>query len=153
MLVENHQWMDDEEFLSALEISQTLPGLNSTNMSIIVGDKLRQVPGALAAFFGMIFPGTVVVMALGVLYAQHGHNSAVAGVLRGVAAAAVGLLLAVTLQLGRKELDRVTDGVCVLVTCLAVSEFHVPLYVALLAIGPVAVWLYRPRAGVGQADR
>ena len=153
MLVENRRWLDDEEFLGALEISQTLPGLNATNMSIIVGDRLRQVPGALAAFFGMMLPGTLVVMVLGILYGEHAHKAGVTGALGGVAAAAVGLLLAVTVQIGRKEIHGVADVLIVLVTCLAVSELHVPLYVALLVIGPVAIWLYRPRAGARSADR
>lgn len=152
MLVENRRWLDDEEFLSALEISQTLPGLNATNMSIIVGDKLRRVPGALAAFFGMILPGTLVVMILGILYGEHAHNPAVAGALDGVAAAAVGLLLAVTAQIGRREMRGVTDVLIAVVTCVAVSELHVPLYVALLVIGSAAIWLYRPRAGTRRAE-
>ena len=32
------------------EIGQTLPGLNSTNVSILVGDQLRGIRGAVAAF-------------------------------------------------------------------------------------------------------
>jgi chromate transporter len=151
MLVENRRWLDDEEFLSALEISQTLPGLNATNMSILVGDRLRRVPGALVAFLGMILPGTLVVMVLGILYGAHAHNPVVAGALDGVAAAAVGLLLAVTAQIARKEVRGAADVLIALATCLAVSELHVPLYIALLAIGPVAVWLYRPRAGRSRA--
>ena len=147
MLVANRRWLDDEEFLAALEISQTLPGLNATNMSIIVGDRLRQAPGALAAFLGMALPGTVVVMILGILYGAHRHNPAVDAALKGVAAAAVGLLLAVTAQIGRKEMRGVGDLLIALVTCVAVSELHVPLYLALLVIGPVAIWLYRPVAG------
>src|SRR6185295_14051642 len=38
-LVTGKAWVDEEEFLSALEISQTLPGLNAINMSILVGDR------------------------------------------------------------------------------------------------------------------
>ena len=76
-----------------------------------------------------------------------------AGALDGVAAAAVGLLLAVTVQIGRKEIRRRVDVLIALVTCLAVSEFHVPLYIALLVIGPVAIWLYRPRAAARRGDR
>ena len=153
MLVDKRRWLDDEEFLSALEISQTLPGLNATNMSIIVGDRLRRTPGALAAFLGMILPGTLVVMVLGILYGQHGHNPAVAGALDGVAAAAVGLLFAVTVQIGRKEIHGARDVLIALATCVAVSEFHVPLYIALLIVGPVAIWLYRPRAGARPTSR
>ena len=146
MLVENRRWLDDEDFLAALEISQTLPGLNATNMSIIVGDRLRQVPGALVAFLGMVLPGTIIVMVLGILYGQHAHNAAVAAALGGVAAAAVGLLLAVTLQIAGKEIRGAADVLLALTTCLAVSELRVPLYIALLVIGPVAIWLHRPRA-------
>jgi chromate transporter len=151
VLVENRRWLDDEEFLTALEISQTLPGLNATNMSILVGDRLRRTPGALAAFFGMVLPGTLVVMVLGILYGEHAHNAAVAGALDGVAAAAVGLLFAVTLQIGRREMRGVADVAIAIATCLAVSELHVPLYIALLAMGPLAIWIYRPRPGSPRA--
>lgn len=66
-LVEEHQWVDDDEFLAALEIGQTLPGLNATNIAVIVGRKLHGAPGATAAALGMLLPGTLAVMVLGVL--------------------------------------------------------------------------------------
>ena len=37
-LVAKHRWVDDEQFISMLSISQTLPGLNATNMAVLVGD-------------------------------------------------------------------------------------------------------------------
>jgi chromate transporter len=144
-LVTTRRWLDDEEFLSALEISQTLPGLNATNMSIIVGDRMRGMAGAIAAFMGMALPGTLVIFVLGVLYGQHGENPIVSAMLDGVGAAATGLLLAVTLQIGRKELAGIADLVLVAATCVAVSVFRLPLLVVLLTIGPLAVWWYRPR--------
>ena len=58
-LVTTRRWLDDDEFLADLELSQTLPGLNATNMSIIVGDRLRGLAGATVAFLGMTLPGTV----------------------------------------------------------------------------------------------
>ena len=42
--VSDTKWLDDEGFLDALEISQTLPGLNAVNMSVIIGDNLRGIP-------------------------------------------------------------------------------------------------------------
>jgi chromate transporter len=59
----------------------------------------------------------------------------------------VGLLTTVTLQLGHKQFVHALDLGLVLVTFAAVSVFHVPLYLVLLIIGPIAVWLYRPGAG------
>ena len=47
------RWVDDATFVELLAISQTLPGLNATNMSILVGDRLRGTPGAMLAALGM----------------------------------------------------------------------------------------------------
>jgi len=148
-LVTTRRWLDDEEFLADLELSQTLPGLNATNMSILVGDRLRGLTGAVVAFLGMTLPGTAVIFILSVLYGVHEHHPAVNAVLAGVAAAAVGLLLAVTLQIGRKQISQQRDVVILLVTFVAVGIFHVALHTVLLTIGPAAVLLHRQRIGSG----
>jgi len=145
-LVTLRHWLKEEEFLSALEISQTMPGLNAINMSIIVGDRLRGVLGAIVAFLGMTLPGTAVIMVLGILYGSHGETPIVNAALNGVGAAATGLLLAVTLQLGRKELIGATDIGLAILTCLAVSVFKLSLVTVLLTIAPLAIWINRPRA-------
>lgn len=144
-LVLKQGWLDEEGFLAALEISQALPGLNATNMSVIVGDRLRGLPGALAAFFGMVLPGSAIVMTLGIFYAQNHHNTAIVSVLKGVGAASVGLLLAVTVEIGRKQLEHALDLALVILTLVLVSIFHISLVVVLLTVGPLAIYLYRPR--------
>lgn len=146
-MVRDTGWLDDEGFLDALEVSQTLPGLNSVNMSVIVGDKLRGIPGAIAAVAGMILPGAVVVMGLGIAWQEQAHSPQIKFFLIGVAAAAVGLLTTVTLQLGHKQFAHALDLAIIVVTFAAVSLLHVPLYFVLLVIGPIAIWLYRPGAG------
>ena len=143
-LVVQRAWLDDDQFMSALEISQTLPGLNATNMSVLVGSRLRGVPGSTVALIGMCLPGSLVLFLLGTLYGQHGERPSVAAALNGVAAAATGLLLATTYQLGRKELGGVVDLLFVAITTAAVSVFHVSLPVTLFTIGPLAIWWYRP---------
>ena len=40
-LVGKRAWLDDVTFVELLSISQTMPGLNAVNMSILVGDRLR----------------------------------------------------------------------------------------------------------------
>lgn len=145
-LVVKKGWLDDEEFLAALEISQALPGLNATNMSVIVGDRLRGPIGAIVGFLGMTLPGSMLVMILGIVYAENHHNDAIISVLKGVGAASVGLLLAVTLQIGHKQLEHALDISLVILTLVLVSIFHVSLVIVLLTVGPLAVYLYRPRA-------
>ncbi len=144
--VNETQWLDDDDFLDALEISQTLPGLNAINMSVIIGDNLRGIPGAIAAVLGLVLPGVVVIMGLGAAWQEESHNPQVRAFLIGVAAAAVGLLTTVTLQLGRKQFVKALDLGIICATFIAVSVLKVPLYLVLLVIGTAAILLYRPGA-------
>ena len=103
-LVEHQRWLDEDQFRASLEIGETVPGLISTNVSVIVGSRLGGAPGAIAAALGIILSGALAVFGLGLLYAHFKGNPAVVAGLSGVGAAAVGLVLAVTLQIGRREL-------------------------------------------------
>ena len=143
-LVVQKGWLDDDQFMSSLEISQTLPGLNATNMSVLVGSRLRGVPGSIAAIVGMCLPGSLLLFVLGTLYGQHNARPGVIAALNGVAAAATGLLLATTYQLGRKELGGWVDLLFVALTTAFVSVFHVSLPITLFTLGPLAIWWYRP---------
>jgi len=118
-----------------------------------VGDRMRGARGAAVAVVGLMLPGMVVMMTLGVLWDQQRHNADLNHFLVGVAASAVGLLLTVTLQLGHKQFVRPLDLILIAVTFAAVSVFKVALGWVLLVVGPVAIWLYRPRGAVETAER
>ncbi|HEY4961861.1 MAG TPA: chromate transporter, partial [Terriglobales bacterium] len=117
-LVAKRQWINDKEFVELLAISQSLPGLNATNMAILVGDKLRGVAGSIAAIFAMCLPGAILMYGAGIAYQAHGDRPLATAALRGVAAAAVGLVLATAVQLGKKSLSQYYDLIFVAITIL-----------------------------------
>jgi chromate transporter len=143
-VVTDKKWMDGEEFLAALEIGQTLPGLNSVNVAIIAGRKLAGPAVAVAAACGLIVPGVVLLLVLGILYDRFRHDPSVAAALAGVAAAAVGLLLQVTLKIGAKQFSNLRDVIFVILTFVLVAIYHVSLPAVLFLVAPVAVILCRP---------
>ena len=147
-LVRDEHWLDDEQFLDALEVSETLPGLNSVNISVIAGDRLRGTIGAVVAVAGLMLPGMLMIMTLGLLWSAQRHNPILTKFLTGIAAAAVGLLTSVTLQLGRKQFMRPVDAALIFATFAEVSLMHVSLWLALITVGGVAVWIYRPQTGL-----
>ena len=145
-LVEKHRWVDDETFVELLSISQSLPGLNATNMAILVGDRLRGAPGAIAAICGICLPGAVLMYVVGMLYHEHGDRPLVTAMLRGVAAAAVGLILATTVQLGRKSLNGVWDMLFVGLAVIGINRLHLSVPYVLLGVGALAILWHRPRS-------
>jgi chromate transporter len=144
-LVSKHGWLDDKKFVELLSISQSLPGLNATNMAVLVGDRLRGIPGAIAAICGICLPGGLIMLAVGIAYGQHGDRPLVTAMLHGVAAAAVGLILATTLQLGRKSLHHLSDLVFVALAVIGVNVLHQSVLRVLLVVGALAIFWYRPR--------
>lgn len=144
-LVTKRRWVDDQEFVEYLAISQTLPGLNATNMAVLVGDRLRGMRGALAALFAICLPGALLMMIVGAAYQAHGGKPMVIAALKGVAAAAIGLILATTIQLGRKSLAHVFDLVFVALTVFGVDQLHQSVPRVLIVVGLLAILWYRPR--------
>lgn len=144
-LVAKRAWLDDQGFVELLAISQSLPGLNSTNMAILVGDRLRGWSGALAGIVGMCLPGGLLMFAVGIVYHEHGDRPMVTAALKGVAAAAVGLILATAVQLGKRSLEHSSDLVFVALTIIGVNRLHQSVLTVLAAVGLVAILWYHPR--------
>jgi chromate transporter len=145
-LVSKRGWLDDREFVELLSISQTLPGLNATNMAILVGDRLRGTPGAVAAIVGVCLPGATLMYIVGIAYRAHGDRPLATAALKGVAAAAVGLVLATSVQLARKSLAGNADLLFIVLTVIGVNRLHQSVPRVLIAVGLLAVLWYRPRS-------
>ena len=147
-LVRKRRWLDDPTFVQLISISQSLPGLNATNMAVLVGDRLRGARGAVAAIAGICLPGGLIMFGAGMAYGIHAERASVPAILHGVAAAAVGLSLAVAFQLGRKSLSRAGDLVFVAMAVAGINIFHLSVLWVLLGVGTLAVLWHRPRKTV-----
>jgi chromate transporter len=144
-LVVKRRWLDDRDFVEMLSMSQSLPGLNATNMAVLLGDRLRGGMGSLAALVGICLPGALLMFAVGLGIRGHAEIAWFTAALKGVAAAAVGLILYTVLQLSKKSLDRHMDLVFVAITVIAVNHFHLSVLWALLGVGCIAILWHRPR--------
>ena len=144
-LVAKRHWVDDKEFVEMLSISQSLPGLNATNMAILVGEKLRGVLGSIAAIIGICLPGAAIMFAVGIFYRQHGDHAWVTAELKGVAAAAVGLILSTVVQLSKKSLAQKFDFVFMALTVIAVNRLHQSVPRTLVVVGLLAILFHHPR--------
>ncbi len=143
-LVRKKQWFDDVEFLEMTSISNTLPGLNATNMAILAGDRLAGWPGAAAALTGMCLPAFVFMTAAGMVYAQAHSRPLANAALRGVAAAATGLIAATWFKIGKTSLHGFYDAFFVMAAILGINYFKWGVPITLLAVGAVAIFTYRP---------
>src|SRR5580658_3203181 len=144
-LVTKRHWVNDMEFVEMLSISQSLPGLNATNMAILVGEKLRGAMGSIAAIIGICLPGAVLMYIVGIFYRMHGDHIWITAALKGVAAAAVGMVLSTVVGLSKKSLAGKFDFVFMVLTVVAVNRLHQSVARTLVAVGLLAILFHRPR--------
>jgi chromate transporter len=98
-LVERERWLTREQFLELLAVAQVLPGPNVVNLSLMFGDRAFGWRGGLAALGGMILAPWAVVMVLTLAYAHYASHPVVANALRGMGAAAAGLIFSTGVKL------------------------------------------------------
>jgi chromate transporter len=144
-LVKQKAWLDDVGFLELMSISSALPGLNSTNMSILVGQRLGGVAGAVAAMIGMCLPAFIFMTIAGILYTVPRDRHLVDAALRGVAAAAVGLNMATWFQIGKKNVKGFNEAFFIVLAIIGVNHFKLSVLVVLAALSVLAIYVYRPR--------
>jgi chromate transporter len=144
LLVDKSKWLDSDDFMAFLAISQTMPGLNSVNLAVLAGDYLRGVPGAISATLGLILPGSAFVLALGVLYASNADHPLANLLLMGIAAGACGLLTAITYRIGGEHWKHIKSLAIIAATFVLMSIVKLALPLVLLIMAPVAIYLYRP---------
>jgi chromate transporter len=143
-LVARRHWLSDKKFVELLSISQSLPGLNATNMAILVGQKLSGALGATVGVLGICLPGSVLMFIVGIVYRAHGDHAWATGALKGVAAAAVGLVLSTVLQLSKRSLEQRVDYLFVALTVVAVNLMHLSVLLTLVVVGLLAILWHRP---------
>jgi len=143
-LVTKKKWLDDDHFLELMSISNTLPGLNATNMSILAGDRVGGTLGSFLAMLGMCVPGFIFMTVAGFLYGEQGDRPLTTAALRGVAAAAVGLLSATWFSIGKKSVKGFYDAFIILAAVLGVNYLKFSVPVVLLAVGALSIFIHRP---------
>jgi len=145
LLTEKKKWLSQDAFMAALAISQTMPGLNSVNLAILAGDKLRGGLGAFVAMLGLILPGSLFVLIAGYAYSAGQDHPIVDLLLAGIAASATGLLAAITYKLGADLFKQLRPLLIIVTTFILMSVLHLSLIWVLLVMVPIALALYRPR--------
>src|SRR5712664_272471 len=142
-IVDQHRWMTADEFNETYALCHFLPGPNVVNLSVVFGSRFRGVPGAIAAFAGLIGPPMVIVTILAALYAYFGEIDALRRILAGVSCAAVGLLISAVFRMMMSLIKRrdLIGLVILAAVFIAVGLLRLPLPAVLLVASPVSIAL------------
>jgi chromate transporter len=146
MIVEQRQWLTLAEFTDMLGLCQFLPGGNIMNVTIALGSRFRGVPGAVAAFLGLMAAPVAIVIVLGVVYDRYADLPPVRHAFVALSAAAAAFMLSTAWKIASPLRGRPLAIAVALCTFLAIAVLRLPLPAALpvLALGSAALlWRFR----------
>ena len=83
-VVDKQNWIKREDFVDALAIAQSLPGVLAVNISILIGNKLRGLKGCLMATLGTILPSFLIILAIAIWFVQTYDNPVVERIFKGI---------------------------------------------------------------------
>jgi chromate transporter len=132
-------WMTDDEFFSGYSLAQVLPGVNSTNMAVYIGQHVRGVIGSVVALSALLTGPFFVVIAAASAYhrliALPGFEAAIAG----IATAAVALIFRLAITSARGSFRHVPSLLVLMATFVAVGVLRWPLLPVLLVLAPLSI--------------
>lgn len=103
-LVERRRWVGEASFLHGLNYCMLLPGPEATQLAAFLGWRMHGLRGGIAAGALFVLPGVLLMALLAWLYLHLGQRPAVAGVLFGLQAAVLGIIVHAVWRIGKRVL-------------------------------------------------
>lgn len=134
-LVEEHRWVDEGSFLHALNYCMLLPGPEAQQLATYIGWRMHGVPGGIVAGTLFILPGFLAILGLSILYVTLGDVPLVDGLLFGLRAAVIALIVQALVRLGTRLVGNSQLAALAVAAFLALHVFAVPFPIVIFAAG------------------
>jgi chromate transporter len=105
-LVENRQWISEEEYKQGLALAQLAPGPLAAQLAIYLGFVHYRILGATLIGFAFVLPSFIMVVLLGIVYKLYGGLSWIQAVFYGVGAAVIGIIAMSSYKLTVKSIGK-----------------------------------------------
>ncbi|MGH1414672.1 MAG: chromate efflux transporter [Pelagimonas sp.] len=136
-LVEERDWLTEDQFLRALSFCMMLPGPEAMQLATYAGWRLRGITGGLIGGLLFVLPGALVIACLAVIYAQYGAQPETATLLLGVKACVIVIVAMALFKLSKKALKTPTAWVIAGLSFFGIFALGLPFPVI---IALAAIW-------------
>lgn len=138
-LVDERRWVDEEQYLHALNFCHLLPGPEAQQLATWIGWKLHGLSGGLVAGLLFVLPGALIILALTTLYAVAADLGWFAALFLGIKAAVLAIVVQALLRIAGRTLNtRFKRGLSV-AAFMALFLFDAPFPLVVLGAGAVGM--------------
>jgi chromate transporter len=125
-LVEQKKWIDQDDFLHALNYCMLLPGPEAQQLATYIGWRLHGIRGGIVAGAFFVIPSIFLLLILSYIYAAYGNLPQINAVLDGFKAVVVAIVVEAVLKIAKKAFKTYWHILISILSFAAIYFFHVP---------------------------
>lgn len=95
-----HKWMELEDLVNFIAVSESTPGPFAINISTYIGAEMGGFLGSVCATFGVVLPSFVIILIVARIYDKFRQSKTVSGCMSGLKPAVIGLIGAAVISVG-----------------------------------------------------
>ncbi len=133
--VEELGWIEEDEYLHALNFCHLLPGPEAQQLATWIGWKLHGTKGGLVAGLLFVIPGALTILALSILYGFAARLDWFAALFLGIKAAVLAIIVQALLRIAGRTLNSPLKRVIAAVSFLGLALFALPFPLVVLGAG------------------
>ena len=123
-VVDKKSWMNEEEFLDAISLTNSLPGPLATNAATFIGYRVSKVKGAVTAVIGAVLPSIIIILLIASFFKNAADYPIVQNIFNAIRPAVVALILYSVIKLaGTAKITKNLNWLVALIAFSAITFF------------------------------
>ena len=134
-VVEDRNWLSEQQFLNALSFCMLLPGPEAMQLATYAGWRLHGTLGGLIAGLLFVLPGAAVIMSLATIYSIYGDVPLVEALFYGIKAAVLVIVVEALLRVAKKALSQRVHWLIAALAFVGIFFLSIPYPLIVLMAG------------------
>lgn len=144
-LVEKREWIEQEDFLHALNFCMLLPGPEAQQLATYIGWRLHGIKGGIVSGALFVIPSIFFLLILSFIYAAYGNVPQINAVLYGFKAVVVAIVVEAVLKIAKKSFKSIWHIVIAISAFAAIFFLHVPFPLIVISAAILGIFLLKSK--------
>ncbi|MGL4946255.1 MAG: chromate transporter [Cetobacterium sp.] len=146
-MISEKKWIDKDELLEIISISQMTPGPIAINAATFIGKKRLGILGAVSATLGVIAPSLIIITLISSFFAQSFLNPTMQKLFIGLRAGIAALILSSVIKLSKNTLNDYFSYVIFTISLLTLIFFNISPILLILIFGVGSIVFFTLKEG------
>jgi chromate transporter len=144
-LVETKKWIEQDDFLHALNFCMLLPGPEAQQLATYIGWRLHGIKGGIVAGAFFVIPSIFFLLALSYIYAAYGNLPQISAILDGFKAVVVAIVVEAVFKIAKKAFKNYLHVVISALAFVSIYFLQIPFPLIVLGAAILGILILKDK--------